>query len=247
MTLRIAMWSGPRNISTAMMRSFENRNDCAVSDEPFYAAFLAKTGLHHPMYKEVLASQPNDWKDVAADMLGEAPDRAAVWYQKHMCHHMVEGIGTDWMDDCTNAFLIRDPVDVIASYIRKHSDIDLNAIGVIKQAEMFDRAAQASGSPPPVVDTADVLASPRNVLTALCEALALPFSERMLSWPSGKRPSDGVWAPAWYDVVETSTGFARPAPQSKELPTHLHKLADEARPYYESMAQHRLTGSENQS
>ncbi|WP_114520007.1 HAD family hydrolase [Altererythrobacter sp. ZODW24] len=240
MTKRIVMWSGPRNISTAMMRSFENRDDCAVSDEPFYAAFLSETGLQHPMTEEVLASQPNDWRAVAADMVGNAPDGAAVWYQKHMCHHMVSGIGFDWMKDCTNAFLIRDPADVIASYIRKHDGIDLDAIGVAKQAEIFDRAAQILGAPPPVVDTADVLASPRGVLTALCDALTLPFSDKMLSWPAGKRDSDGVWAPAWYDVVEASTGFARPSPKRKELPAELQKIAGEARPHYESMARHRL-------
>ncbi len=238
------MWSGPRNISTAMMRSFENRDDCAVSDEPFYAAFLAETGLQHPMTEEVLTSQPNDWRDVAADMTGDAPGGAAVWYQKHMCHHMLGGIGLDWMADCTNAFLIRDPADVIASYVRKHSGINLDAIGVVKQAEIFDRAAQMTGAPPSVVDTADVLASPRRVLTTLCSALGIPFSDRMLSWPAGRRESDGVWAPAWYDIVEASTGFARPTPQSKSLPADLQRLAEEARPYYEIMARYRLTSDQ---
>ncbi|WP_336987649.1 HAD family hydrolase [Altererythrobacter aquiaggeris] len=234
------MWSGPRNISTAMMRSFENRSDCEVSDEPFYAAFLAKTGLHHPLYREVLKSQPADWRAVAKTMSGSGPDNCAIWYQKHMCHHMLGGFGLDWADHCRNAFLVRDPRDVLASYVRKHDHVDLDAIGVRRQSEIFDRFAQRTGRAPSVVDTSDVLANPRGLLSALCRALDIPFSERMLEWAAGKRDSDGVWAPAWYDVVEKSTGFAEAKEQVHNLPADLQRFADQAQPFYESMAQYRL-------
>ena len=236
------MWSGPRNISTAMMRSFENRPDTAVSDEPFYAAFLAATGFDHPMREEVMVSQPTDWREVAEAMSGAAPDDAAIWYQKHMCHHMLPGFGLDWTRECRNAFLIRDPAAVVASYIRKHDGIDLDAIGVVRQAEIFDTICQNIGDAPPVIDSADVLADPRGTLGLLCGALGIPFSEGMLAWPAGERESDGVWAPAWYDVVERSTGFAPPShpPDIAALPANLAAIAEAAEPYYAQMARHRL-------
>ncbi|QYE34184.1 HAD family hydrolase [Polymorphobacter sp. PAMC 29334] len=245
MTVRIAMWSGPRNISTAMMRAFENRDDTVVSDEPFYAAYLAATGLDHPMRAEVLASQPTDWRDVAAAVTGPVPGGKPVWYQKHMCHHMIDGFGLDWSDACINAFLIRDPAAVLASYVRKRSDVTLGEIGVVRQAEIFDRVAQRTGTAPPVIETADVLAEPRGMLTALCAALGVDFSERMLSWPAGPRASDGVWAPAWYDVVEQSTGFAPPSPAAPApaLPDDLRAIADAAQPYYDNMARWRLAAA----
>ena len=236
------MWSGPRNISTAMMRSFENRPDTAVSDEPFYAAFLAATGFEHPMREEVLASQSNDWREVAKAMESAAPGDAAIWYQKHMCHHMLPEFGLDWTHSCRNAFLIRDPAAVVASYVRKNDGIDLDAIGVPRQAEIFDLVCQRTGDAPPVIDSADVLADPRRFLGMLCAALGIPFSEQMLAWPSGKRASDGIWAPAWYDVVERSTGFAPPSPPADPatLPSELARIAEAAMPYYERMARYRL-------
>lgn len=236
------MWSGPRNISTAMMRAFENRDDTEVSDEPFYAAFLAKTGAQHPMFEEVIASQPNDWRDVADAMAGPAPGGRAVWYQKQMCHHMLPEFGLDWMDACTNAFLIRPPEQVLASYLAKRTVVTLDDIGVVRQNEIFDRVAERTGKAPPVIEGSDVLADPRVALSALCDALGIPFSEKMLSWPAGRRESDGVWAPAWYDAVERSTGFNPPARLATfdDLPDALKRVAEAARPYYERMAQHKL-------
>lgn len=242
MTIRIAMWSGPRNISTAMMRAFENRDDTSVSDESFYAAFLARTGDIHPMRDEVIASQPNDWREVAAAMTGPAPGGAPIWYQKQMCHHMLPEFGLDWMDGCTNAFLIRPPEQVLASYLAKRTEVTLGDIGVVRQNEIFDRVADRLGAAPPVIEGADVTADPRRALTALCQAVGIPFSEKMLAWPAGRRASDGVWAPAWYDAVERSTGFNAPAKVAAfdDLPDSLKPVAEAARPYYERMAAHRL-------
>ena len=238
MTVRIAMWSGPRNISTAMMRSFENRADAQVVDEPFYAAYLAATGLDHPMREEVLASQPQDWRAVVAGL--DALD-APVVYEKHMAHHMLPGFGTSWAEGRANAFLIRDPAEVLASYTVKRAGVTLADIGIERQAELFAREADRLGHAPPVVRGSDVLADPQGLLSALCAALAIPFDTAMLSWPAGPRASDGVWAPAWYDAVERSTGFA--APERREapaLPDHLRAIADEARPHYEALERHRL-------
>ncbi|MES2442952.1 MAG: HAD family hydrolase [Pseudomonadota bacterium] len=237
------MWSGPRNISTAMMRAFENRDDTAVSDEPFYAAFLHRTGDIHPMRDEVIASQPADWREVAAAMAGPAPGGSAVWYQKQMCHHMLPDFGLDWLDACTNAFLIRPPEQVLASYAVKRVDATLADIGVVRQNEIFDRVADAQGGAPPVIEGADILADPRGTLARLCEALGIPFSEKMLAWPAGRRASDGVWAPAWYDAVERSTGFTAPARVATfdDLPDALKPVAEAARPYYERMARYAIS------
>ena len=234
---RIAMWSGPRNISTAMMRAFENRPDTAVVDEPLYAAYLALTGLDHPMREEVLASQPTDWREVEASLLGPVPGGAAVFYQKHMTHHMLPGFGLDWTAACRNVFLIRDPAAVIASYTERRAEVTLEDIGVVRQAELFDREADRLGAAPPVVDSVDVLAAPEATLRALCGAVGIGFTERMLSWPAGRRASDGVWAPAWYDQVERSTGFARKSEaRPRPLADDLRALADAAEPYYQRLA-----------
>jgi hypothetical protein len=239
--IRIAMWSGPRNISTATMRAFENRDDTAVTDEPFYAAFLAATGDIHPMRDEVIASQPNDWREVAEAMQGDSPG-APIWYQKQMCHHMLPDFGLDWMAACTNAFLIRPPEQVLASYLAKRTMVTLSDIGVVQQNAIFDREADRLGRAPPVLEGSDVLADPRGALTGLCAALGIPFSEKMLRWPAGRRDSDGVWAPAWYDAVERSTGFTAPARIATidDLPDDLKRIAEAARPYYERMARYRV-------
>ena len=243
--IRIAMWSGPRNISTAMMRAFENRPDTVVSDEPFYAAYLQATGLDHPMRQDILAAQPTDWREVVAAITGPVPGDRAVWYQKHMTHHMLPGFGRDWIDGVTNAFLIRPPEAVLASYVRKRAEVTLEEIGFRQQAELFERVAERLGHAPPVIDAGDVLRDPGGTLACLCGHCAIRFDERMLAWPAGTRATDGVWAPAWYDKVERSTGFGRPGPDLEldDLPDILKPLAEAARPLYDKLAHYRLSAA----
>ena len=238
---RIAMWSGPRNISTALMRSFGARPDTAVVDEPFYAAYLVQTGLVHPMRDAVIASQPNDWREVVAGLLGPVPDGKPVCYQKHMTHHMIPAFGRGWLAQVRNAFLIRDPAAVLASYAARRADVTLADIGIVQQRELFEQEADRLGRAPLTVEGADVLADPARVLATLCAALGLAYTDAMLHWPAGRRASDGVWAPAWYDAVERSTGFERPA--SREAPRlgdALQRIADAARPHYEAIARYKL-------
>jgi len=243
--VRIAMWSGPRNISTAMLRSFGNRPDCAVIDEPFYAAYLAETGLLHPMRYEVLASQPTDWRRVVRTLLGPVPDGQDIFYQKHMTHHMLDSIDHSWMAQCRNAFLIRSADHVLNSYRARRDTVTLEDIGYRQQAELFDIECDRLGTAPPVIDAEDLLANPPGLLKALCRALEIPFRAEMLRWPAGPRPTDGVWAPAWYGAVEQSTCFAAPAPPSPapKLEAQLRRIAELAHPFYEHLKRHRLAAA----
>jgi Sulfotransferase domain len=237
--VRIAMWSGPRNISTAMMRSFSARPDTTCIDEPFYAAYLPLTGLDHPMRGEILAAHSTDAAEIAR-ALTDGTTKSAIVYQKHMTHHMVAGIPRDWMARVRNAFLIRHPARVLASYARKMERVSLEAIGFPQQAELFDCAADLAGQAPAVVDSDDILRDPPHVLAALCADLGINFDRAMLSWAPGPRPEDGAWAPHWYDAVRASTGFAAPPSEPPALPGHLASVLDQAMPIYQRLAAFKL-------
>jgi Sulfotransferase domain len=234
----LAMWSGPRNISTAMMYAFGNRADCEAWDEPFYGFSLATKGNDHPMRDEIIAAMETDWDALVRKCT--TPSVKPLLYQKHMTHHMLEGHDRSFIHQLTNAFLIRDPARVLASYTQKWADVDLRAIGFIEQAEIFDMVAQKLGHAPPVVDSDEILANPRAVLSALCAACGISFDEAMLHWPKGPKPFDGVWAPHWYNAAWASEGFAVQPAKSITLPAPLQKIADEARPLYESLRKHAL-------
>jgi hypothetical protein len=241
--LRLAMWSGPRNISTAFMRSWGNREDTLVVDEPFYAHYLQVTGLDHPGRDEVLRSQPVDWREVAASLLAPLPSHVRIHYQKQMAHHLLPDMGRDWLDGLTHAFLIRDPRAMVASLGERLQDFDLLATGLPQQVEIFEHVVGATGRIPPVLDAADLLENPEALLRALCAALDVPFSDRMLWWPAGRRATDGVWARHWYDRVERSTGF-EPAPATEPttpaLGGALARIEAACRPLYEQLRAHRL-------
>ena len=249
--IRIAMWSGPRNISTAMMRAFENRPDCVVWDEPFFAAYLKETGTPFPQRDEIITAHETDPAKIIAALTGPVHERdpnkpkACVFYQKHMTHHMIEQFSRGWLKDVINIFLIREPERVLASYAQKRANPTLHDIGFPQQLEIFNQIVDMTGRAPPVIDSKDVLADPRRVLSAICAHCDIPFDapfdDHMLSWPAGRRASDGVWAPHWYHNVEASTGFAGPDP--RPLPVLDGPLADiaaRARPIYEQLAAHRL-------
>jgi hypothetical protein len=208
--VRLAVWSGPRNISTALMRSWENRPDCRVVDEPLYAYYLAETGLNHPRRDEVIAAGQTSWHDVVADLT--APTEG-IYYQKHMTHHLIPQLPRDWIGSLTNVLLIRDPAEVVASYVRSRADVLAEDIGLVQQAELYDQL----GGAPPVIDAADFLRDPEGYLRWLCAYAQVDFTPAMLRWPAGPRASDGVWAPYWYDAVLASTGFEPYRPRNVEL------------------------------
>lgn len=243
--LRIAAWSGPRNISTAMMRAWENRGDCAVSDEPLYAHYLHVTRLDHPARDEVIAAGDTDWQRVVEALVrGPVPDGRAVWYQKHMSHHLLPHIGTAWLHALTNVFLIRDPALVVASYLKSRAGVEPADIGLAVQWRLFEEVAARQGTAPPVIDAERFLRDPRAHLEQLCVRFGIAFTERMLRWPAGPRTSDGVWAPHWYDAVWRSTGFEPWRPREVRLDGHAARVADACRADYERLLAHAMAAGE---
>lgn len=233
--MKIAMWSGPRNLSTAMMYSFAARGDCAVTDEPFYAAYLNATGVEHPMGAEVIAAGQTHAGQVADYCLGPNPEGQPLWYQKHMTLHMIPGFDRSFLRGLTNVFLIRHPARVVASYSKKRERPTLADIGFVQQVELFDQVADMTGGAPTVVDSADIRATPRETLGRLCAELGISFTENMLRWPAGPKAYDGVWAPHWYNAVHASTGFDEPEGPLPDLPPEYQALVEQALPYYERL------------
>ena len=234
------MWSGPRNISTAMMRAWENRGDTVVWDEPLYAYYLRRTGIDHPGAAEVIAAGDTQWRRVVAALTGPVPDGKSIYFLKLMTHHMLDEVDRSWLAQARNCFLIRDPREVIASYARTRPAVTVSDVGVLQQVEIFEHAREVSGETPLIIDSRDVLENPRAMLTALCAELEIPFSERMLSWPAGARTSDGIWARYWYDAVNASTGFSPYVSKAHTLPALLEPLAEECEPYYRNLYEQRL-------
>jgi hypothetical protein len=234
------MWSGPRNISTAMMRAFENREDCAVVDEPFYAHYLQCTQLDHPGRDEVIAAGETDWRKVVAALTGPVPDGKAVFYQKHMTHHLLPHIGHDWFGAVTHVFLIRDPREVLASYLKSRPQATAEDIGVLQEARLYDEIATRTGSAPPVIDADAFLKAPEAHVRALCDRLAIPFTPRMLHWPAGVRASDGVWAPYWYAAVLKSTGFEPWRARDLRVPEEHRPVIETCMPAYEALFRRHL-------
>src|SRR5205809_6472662 len=241
MPLRIAMWSGPRNISTAMMRSWGNRSDTVVVDEPLYAYYLEKTGKDHPMAAEVLAQGETDWRKIVARITKDAiPDGKRIFFQKQMTHHLLPELDREWIVDLTNCFLIRDPREVILSYIKKNPDPSLEDLGFVQQCEIFDFVSKQTKSIPVVIDADEVLRDPERMLRLLCDAIGVEFDKAMLSWPPGLRETDGIWAKHWYDAVAKSTLFEPYHAREGKIPDSLRDVYERCRQCYEQFYQHRL-------
>jgi hypothetical protein len=238
------MWSGPRNISTAMMRSFENRPDAVVVDEPLYSAYLTRTGLEHPARDEVIASQPADLATAVTGLLSDLPPGRRLHYAKHMTHHLpweAENGPLDltWVEQFRNILLIRDPAEVVASYVQSREACEPPDIGLLQQVAVYDWLV-AAGAEPPIIDARDFLHDPEAHLRWICDWLGIPFTPRMLSWPPGPRDTDGVWAPHWYDAVVASTGFAPWRPRAINLSAHDAHVVAACRPAYDRLSAHRL-------
>jgi hypothetical protein len=241
MAIRIAMWSGPRNISTAMMRSWGNRADTAVIDEPFYAYYLRATGKKHPGADEVMAGGDTDWRNVVDQLTGPVPNGKKIFFQKQMTHHLLPEVDRQWLGAVANCFLIRDPAEVITSYIKKNDvDLALEDLGLVQQAEIFDWVSQNTKQRAPVIDARDVQQNPKRMLGMLCDATGVEFDEAMLSWPPGLRETDGVWATHWYSEVARSTSFQPYRPKNELVPERLREIHERCRECYDRLYEHRL-------
>ena len=238
-TRRIAMWSGPRNISTALMRSWENRADTTVVDEPFYAFYLSRTGKPHPGAAEIVAHGETDWKKVVRTLTA-ADAESPIFYQKQMTHHLLPEVDRAWLGSVTNCFLIRNPREVILSYVKKNDDPTLKDLGFVQQREIFELARTLTGTIPPVIDARDVLQDPEKTLRSLCGALGTDFDPAMLEWPAGPRPSDGIWARHWYDAVLKSTSFQAYRESTDPVPDRLREIYNRCWECYERLYEHRL-------
>ena len=240
MSRHIAMWSGPRNISTALMRSFGSRSDAFVSDEPLYAAYLQLTGKPHPMAAEIIATHESDWERVIGRLTGPAPKDKTIWYQKHMAHHLLPEISRTWLPQVEHAFLIREPRPMLASLAKKLDTVSLEDTGLPQQVELFQRLREQDEQLPPVIVANDLLADPRGILAALCGRLGVEFDEAMLSWEPGPRDTDGCWGPVWYERTYESTGFSPPRVKEDQLPQFLEPLARDCAELFTELAQHRI-------
>ena len=234
------MWAGPRNISTALMRSFENREDTFVSDEPFYAHYLHKINIDHPMREKVIASGNTHWDEVTQYLTGSIPQGKSVWYQKLMAQHNLPSVDLDWTSKLVNCFLIRHPREVILSYSKKYEITSVFQLGFPQQSELYNKIEQDTGNASIVIDSKDILMNPKNMLQKLCEKLDIPYSEKMLSWPPGKRDSDGVWGHHWYGNVEKSTGFHAYKKNDEKIPKEYQKIYAECLEYYQQLYEWRI-------
>ena len=240
------MWSGPRNISTAMMRAWGNRADTTVIDEPFYAHYLKRTGKKHPGAAEIISGGETDWQKIVSHLTGPIGQSrhkgpSHIFFQKQMTHHLLPEVDREWIVDLTNCFLIRDPREVILSYIKKNPEAELEDLGFVQQCEIFNFVRERTGKAVPVMDARDVLENPERILRTLCAAIGVPFDVAMLSWPPGLRDSDGVWAKYWYHEVARSISFQPYQPREGNVPDRLREIYERCRECYEKLYQHRLS------
>jgi hypothetical protein len=238
--IRIAMWSGPRNISTALMRSWESRSDTFVIDEPFYAHYLSVTNVDHPGRDEIIQNGETDQSVVSRGLITDLDDSCSIYFQKHMTHHMIPSVGREWMKDVVNCFLIRDPKDMILSYTKVNSNLSMHLLGLEEQYELFEYVTKINGRAPYVVDSKDILLDPRETLCLLCEKIGVVFSEEMLSWSKGVRDTDGIWAKYWYDNVINSTGFNTYTEKNEVIRDEYLQLYEDCLKIYEKLSKHKI-------
>jgi len=234
--MKIACWSGPRNISTALMRSWSSRNDTFVSDEPFYAYYLKEKKLEHPMYKEIIDHYPNEYKDVVNYLNSMNPQGEKIWYQKHMAHHLINFNKIDWIQQFENCILIRHPKDVITSYVKKNILHDANELGYPQQYKII-KYLDNLGEKFVVIDSEILLQNPEKILSKWCDKIDIKFDQSMLKWEKGVYPNDGIWWKHWYDSVINTTGFTESSKMNSKISKKYQSVYNECLFYYKKIYQ----------
>ena len=232
--MKIACWSGPRNISTALMRSLSSRKDTFVSDEPFYAYYLKKTGLNHPMAEQIIDYYPNTYDQAVDSINKKIPESKKIWYQKHMAHHLINLKDIGWIKDFDNCFLIRHPKNVINSYIRKNQLNHIDELGYPQQWKLIDHLIE-NKKDIIVIDSSILLENPKKILNEWCKNLNIEFYETMLSWSKGPYPTDGIWWKHWYNNVINTNQFELFDKKSNTIPNRYQNIYNEALDYYKKL------------
>ncbi|MAV56211.1 MAG: sulfotransferase family protein [Candidatus Pelagibacter sp.] len=232
--MRIACWSGPRNISTALMRSWSSREDSFVSDEPFYAYYLKERKLKHPMYRKIIDYYPDKYNDVVRGLTSKIPNGKKIWYQKHMAHHLIDLNNIDWIKNFENCILIRHPEDVINSYVKKNTLNNIDELGYPQQYKII-KYLDSIGKKFIVIDSTILLNNPEKILSQWCSSIALEFDISMLQWKKGNHPQDGIWWKHWYDNVITTTHFQKFSKNQNELDQKYQSIYNEALDYYNKL------------
>lgn len=227
----IACWSGPRNISTALMRSWSSRKDTFVTDEPFYAYYLKETQMNHPMHKKIINHYLSDYDEIVNHLINEIPNRKNIWYQKHMAHHLIDLSKIDWIKKCENCILIRHPKEVISSYTAKN---ELNCVTELGYPQQFELAKflKKSNCSFKIIDSADLLKNPKEILFEWCESINIQFDESMLHWKRGDHPNDGIWWPHWYNNVIETTGFQKYKKKDISIENEYDSIYNDSMEYY---------------
>jgi len=234
------MWSGPRNISTALMRSFGNRPDTYISDEPFYAYYLHRTNENHPAKEKIISTGQTNWNLVVQKLVGDIPNNKNIWYQKHMAHHNFPENNLDWIKEMENIILIRNPKDVIFSYIKKYKLKNSFQLGYTQQMQLYNILQDYNKCEPIIIDSEDLLENPKKILKKLCKKCNIPFYSKMLSWPKGTRETDGVWGEYWYKKVQNTTHFLPPIENNKSIPVKYEKIFLDCMQYYKKLYKQRM-------
>ena len=226
------MWSGPRNISTALMRSFENRNDIMVIDEPFYAYYLKFSENKHPLYRKIINNYETNEIKIINKILKQNNKNKFI---KHMTHHINLNTNLNWIKNTKNFFLIRHPEKVINSYIKKNKLNNINDLGFIEQVKIFEYVKKFSKQKPIVINSSSLLKNPKNILSKLCNKLDLKFEPSMLKWPKGERNSDGIWSTVWYKSVINSSKFNKEKVNKINIPKKYHNILNECLDLYSKL------------
>lgn len=227
----IACWSGPRNISTALMRSWSSRKDTFVTDEPFYAYYLKETQINHPMHKKIINHYLSDYDEIVNHLINEIPNRKNIWYQKHMAHHLIDLSKIDWIKKCENCILIRHPKEVISSYTAKNKLNSVTELGYPQQFELA-KFLKKSNCSFKIIDSADLLKNPKEILFEWCESINIQFDESMLHWKRGDHPNDGIWWRHWYNNVIETKGFQKYEKKDINIENEYDSIYNDSMEYY---------------